>query len=131
MKFIVFLTVSALASVSMAATCPAGTQKVMTCKSTPKAGENDVSADAFDSILVCSKGAKAASLTMVKDGKSESLDAIVTVRMGGTSYTVETEDVNVQLSVTTGIRSKTSPAQFTLDYKVANMVAKSSYTCSR
>ena len=131
MKTIAFSVVFLLTSMSFAsATCPPQSQKVATCVSTPKAGDHEIAAGVFDSIAICTQGSKTI-LVPEKNGESEGLEAKVTARMGGTTYLVKSADVDFALSVTTGIRSRTSPAQFKVDFKSVKIVASSTYTCTR
>jgi hypothetical protein len=131
LKTIIFLSVFTLGSVSMAdATCPANSTKLMVCKPAPKAGDNEVAVTVFDSISVCQSGSDAL-LSLEKDGEQSTDYAEVSVRMGGTSYMLTSEDVSTTLSVTTGIASKTAPARLDIEFKTAQLKASATYSCKR
>lgn len=131
MKIVIALA-ALLTSISFAsASCPQGTQTVATCLSTPKAGEKDtVAATMLDSITICTDGTQAI-LVPEKNGQSDNAVAKVTQRAGGTTYTIETSDIDFSLTVTTGTNSRTSAAKLKIDFKSNNLSATSSYTCKR
>jgi len=131
MKTMIFSSLMVLSSISVAAaTCPQNTQTVYTCKSTPTAGDEEVASTMLDSISICSKGNETLML-VEKNGEADMALATVDMRMGGTSYTLKTPEMDFSLSVVTGILDKTSPARFTLHLKAANISASSTYTCVR
>ena len=112
-----------------AATCPQGSTTHKVCTSTPKAGDNDMAAQVFDSIAVCSKGQKVV-LVMEKNGESQAAPATAEVRMGGTSYNVKADDgVTMSLSFVTGTRYPSTTAKFTVNFTQANLSSSSTYTC--
>lgn len=131
MKTLIFSIAFALSSTALAsAICPSQTQKVAICLSTPMAGDQEVAANVFDSIAICEQGSDSI-LVPEKDGESESTVAEVTRRIGGTTYLIQTADMDFSLLVVTGINSQKSPAQLRLDLKGNSIVASSTYTCTR
>ncbi|WP_413612324.1 hypothetical protein [Bdellovibrio sp. HCB-110] len=130
MKKVLFLAVFGISSVSMAAaTCPSENQQIV-CVSTPKAGDQELAANVFDSIAVCTQGSRTA-LVPEKNGASDIAFAKVTQRIGATTYLVQTGDVDFSLSISTRINSKKSPAKLRVKFKHNNIVASSTYTCER
>lgn len=131
LKTTVFLFTIALSSVSMAdATCPGNAEKLMVCKPAPVAGDNEIAITVFDSIAVCQVGPDVL-LNYEKAGENDAAYVVVSVKMGGTSYILESEDVSTTLSVTTGINSKTAPAKLDVDFKAAGLKASATYSCQR
>ena len=129
MKKMIVLALFSLSFASFASeTCPAKTQQVATCLSTPKSGDQKVAANIFDSITICSQGAKSI-LIMEKNGESDSREAKVTRRMGGTSYLIQEPDVDFTLSVTTGLNGNAMPAHLKIEFKAPELIASSTYSC--
>ena len=126
MMLIVLLTASTLSY--GAAKCPANSQMIKACKSTPKAGDGEI-ASAVGSIAICDQ-ANSTIMVLEKDGDSDSGIATVSVRMGGTTYSVVDGDVAVSLSLPTGTRpAPTTQARFTISYLKAKVSNTSTFTC--
>lgn len=128
---IIMIVAALLTSISLAsASCPQGTKTLATCLSTPGPGDNEVAAAMLDAISICSQGTQII-LVPQKNGESDQAVAKVTQRAGGTTYVIETSDIDFSLTVTTATNSKTSAAKLKIDFKSNNLTATSSYTCKR
>lgn len=129
MKFIILIALALTSTLSFgAAQCPANSQTIKICKSTPKAGDGDI-ARAMGSIAICEQ-ADSTILVLEKDNESESGVATVTVRMGGTSYSIIDGDVGISLSLQTGVRpSSTTKARLTISFIKAKVSNSSTFTC--
>jgi hypothetical protein len=132
MKFLVFsMMIFGLSSNSIAAPlakCPEQSKEIYLCESKPKKGDHEVAASTFDSIAVCKQN-ESTLLVFEKNNESESTVANVSSRAGGTTYTVETEDTDFSLSVTTGTRFKTNSAKFSINLKAHDLQMSSTYSC--
>lgn len=131
MKKIVFTAVLAISSISMgSATCPSEAETLASCKSTPKNGDYKIAASAFDSIAVC-KQDSTVSLALEKNGKSENAEAKVDIKMGASTYTIESDDLDVALTIIVARDSKALPANLKISFKATKVDATSTYTCAR
>jgi hypothetical protein len=133
MKKVILPIVLLMTSASFAAalSCPTGYTAVQNCKSTPVAGDSVAAANMLDFITVCAQGNRA-MLAIEKSGQVDVGPAATTVRAGGTTYTVTTEDIDFHFSVATGVNSKSTEARLTVVVKSAkNLTASSTYTCAR
>lgn len=129
MKTIIFTVVLASTSISMAsATCPVQAETLASCKSTPQNGDQEIAAGVFDSIAVC-KQDSTTSLVLEKNGASESAPAKVDDRVGASTYTIDTGDVDFALTIVVAPRAKTLPAKLKINFKAAKLEATSTYTC--
>jgi hypothetical protein len=121
----------ASSTVFASAKCPNGTQTIKVCDSTPRAGDQEVASGVLDSIAICDRDGKAV-LAMEKSGQTKDALAKVSVKMGGTSYTVSAGGVEFVLSMTTGTApAPTKPAKLTVNFKKAGISASASYTCKK
>lgn len=132
MKSMIFSALMTMSSFAVAATCPQGTQIVHDCTSTPQSGDSLVVSDVYDSIAICSAGSAVKMVAQKGTNPSEVVDAESVVRAGGSSYTVTTPDIDITLSVTTGIMSREKSAKLILDMKKVGsngLKESSTYTC--
>lgn len=128
MKTIIFASVFALSSISLAAAhCPSSSETIKLCVSAPQSNDQAIAAETFDSIAICSQ-APETLLVLEKGGDIETTSAKVDARVGATTYTVESKDNDYSLSLpVTG--HAIQQARFTVLFKEANLSASSTYEC--
>lgn len=123
---IAILTASALSF--GAAECPKDSTTIKICKSTPKAGDGEI-ASALGSVAICEQGNEAI-MVLEKDGESQSGIATVTIRMGGTTYSITDGNTGLSLSLPTGMApAKNTKARLTISFPKANVSNSSTFTC--
>jgi len=131
MKSLIALVTCLAASMAMAAAqCPPGSSTVVNCHSTPEASDAIVAAEVFDSIAVCARRGQT-KLVFEKNGESDVSVAQVVSRAGGTTYSVQANDIEFRLSVVAGTSSPVTRARFSLVLTSAGVASTSTYTCSR
>jgi hypothetical protein len=134
MKVLLSLAVVLSSTSVLAATeasCPANTQLVKSCLSTPQKGDNEFAGNFFKAIAICQSGDQFMMSIIDGEGKADTDKVTRQVRMGGTSYIAENDSVRVSLDFATGMApgQGSKQARLTTRFKQANMDGSSTYTC--
>ena len=113
--------------------CPADTTTIHTCRSTPKAGDQEFASRLFVGMLVC-RGAENKYYLFgdTEASSSEPLPARAEMRPGGSTFSWATDDkvLEVRFEVATGLGpNQPAPARLTVLWHKGEVKSSSTYTC--
>lgn len=131
MKLLISLAMLLSSSTLLAAApaCPKNTKSLYRCESTPQAGDNEIASGVFTGISICTSGSKYLMVVEDQNGPSNAEEVKSEIRMGGSSFSFQAEDVVFSLSVPTGMATKATTAKFSVKFLTPKLAGSSTYTC--